>query len=276
MSEAETAAEQVSPGRALAAARTKLNLSIADVSQQIKYGVKQIAAIEADEYAKLPGTTIVRGMIRSYAKLVQLDPNPLLADLGQRDIPAVVSVDLHSDEQEPFFEGGKKSNHVYVYLSLAALVAVAVVAYEWYASPPMTGEAVKITPKAAKIEAVEAPPAAPIAAEAAEATKEAQTSDLRSQAPEVQPAPPAVMGKVSGTNRIRLEFDRISWVEIKQMNGKVLLSQLNPAGTRQLIEGMPPFELVIGNAANVRLRYNDAPVDLKPYFKVDVAHLKLE
>jgi cytoskeleton protein RodZ len=60
------------------------------------------------------------------------------------------------------------------------------------------------------------------------------------------------------------------------MNGKVLLSQLNPAGTRQLIEGMPPFELVIGNAANVRLRYNDAPVDLKPYFKVDVAHLKLE
>jgi cytoskeleton protein RodZ len=273
MSEAETAAEQVSPGRALAAARTKLNLSIADVSQQIKYGVKQIAAIEADEYAKLPGTTIVRGMIRSYAKLVQLDPNPLLADLGQRDIPAVVSVDLHSDEQEPFFEGGKKSNHVYVYLSLAALVAVAVVAYEWYASPPATGEAVKITPKAANIEAVEAPPAAPIAADAAQA---AQTSDLRGQAPEVQPAPPAVMGKVSGTNRILLEFDRISWVEIKQLNGKVLLSQLNQAGTKQLIEGMPPFELVIGNAANVRLRYNDAPVDLKPYFKVDVARLKLE
>src|ERR1035437_7311345 len=108
MSEVEPAVEQSSPGRTLAAARAELKLSVADVSQKIKYGVKQIAAIEADDYAKLPGTTIVRGMIRSYAKLVQLDPDPLLADLGQRDIPAVVTVDLHTDEQEPFFEGGKK------------------------------------------------------------------------------------------------------------------------------------------------------------------------
>jgi len=275
MNEAEPATEQASPGRTLAAARARLNLSIADVSQKIKYGVKQIAAIEADEYAKLPGTTIVRGMIRSYAKLVQLDPIPLLADLGQRDGPEAVSVDLHTDEQEPFFEGGKKSNRIYVFLSVAALVAVAVVAYEWYASPPSTGEVVKITPKPAKTENAEAQPAAAMPALAAGA-KEAQTADLRSQAPEVQPAPPAVIGKVSGTNRIELEFDRISWVEIKQANGKILLSQLNPAGTRQLIEGVPPFDLVIGNAANVRLKYNDTPVDLKPYFKVDVARLALE
>jgi len=275
MSDAEPVAEQTSPGRALAAARAGLKLSIADVSQKIKYGVKQIAAIEADDYAKLPGTTIVRGMIRSYAKLVQLDPNPLLADLGQRDIPAAVTVDLHIDEQEPFFEGGKKSNRVYVYLSLAALAAVAVVAYEWYASPPSTGEVVKITPKVAKPEAAQTQPAAAIPQDAPGA-KDAQTSDLRSQAPEVQPPPPAVSGKVSGTNRIQLEFDQISWVEIKQANGKVLLSQLNPAGTRQLIEGVPPFEVVIGNAAKVRLKYNDTPVDLRPYFKVDVARLALD
>lgn len=274
MSEAEPSAEQASPGRALAAARVELKLSIADVSQKIKYGVKQIAAIEADDYAKLPGTTIVRGMIRSYAKLVQLDPNPLLADLGQHAIPAAVAVDLHTDEQEPFFEGGKKSNRVYVYLSLAALVAVAIVVYEWYASPPSTGEVVTITPKAAKTEAAQTQPAAVLPAEAPGA-KDGQTTDLRSQAPEVQPSPPAIIGKVRGSNRIQLEFDQISWVEIKQANGRVLLSQLNPAGTRQLIEGVPPFDLVIGNAAHVRLKYNDKPVDLRPYFKIDVARLAL-
>jgi cytoskeleton protein RodZ len=271
MSEAEPAAEQTSPGRALAAARAGLNLSLADVSQKIKYGVKQIAAIEADDYAKLPGTTIVRGMIRSYAKLVQLDPKPLLDDLGLREIPAVVTVDLRTDEQEPFFEGGKKSNRVYIYLSLAALVTVALVAYEWYVSPPSTGEVVKITPKAAKTEAVQAEPAAFLPG-----AKETQTSDLRGQTPEVQPAPPTVVGSVSGTNRVLLEFDQISWVEIKQANGKILLSQLNPAGSRQLIEGAPPFDVVIGNAAHVRLKYNDTPVDLRPYFKVDVARLVLD
>ena len=278
MSAAEPSAEQTSPGRALAAARVALKLSIADVSQKIKYGVKQIAAIEADDYAKLPGTTIVRGMIRSYAKLVQLDPDPLLADLGQHAIPAAVAVDLHTDEQEPFLEGGKKSNRVYVYLSLAALVAVAIVAYGWYASPPSTGEVVTITPKVAKTEAAQTQPAQPAAVIAAEApgATDTQTPDLRSQAPEVQPALPAISGKVSGSNRIQLEFDQISWVEIKQANGRVLLSQLNPAGTRQLIEGVPPFDLVIGNAAHVRLKYNDKPVDLRPYFKIDVARLALD
>jgi cytoskeleton protein RodZ len=277
MSEAESAAEQSSPGRALATARAGLKLSLADVSQQIKYGVKQIAAIEADDYAKLPGTTFVRGMIRSYAKLVQLDPQPLLAELGRRDIPAAVTVDLRTGAQEPFFENGKKSNRIYVFLSAAALAAVAVVAYEWYAGPPSTGDVVTVTPKVAKTEAAQTPPAAAIPEEAPDA-KDVQTTDLSSQAPEVPrfPPPPAIMGKVSGTNRIQLEFDQISWVEIKQANGKILLSQLNPAGSKQSIEGVPPFEVVIGNAANVRLKYNDAPVDLRPYFKVDVARLTLE
>jgi cytoskeleton protein RodZ len=273
MSEVEPAAEQFSPGRTLAAARAELNLSVADVSQQIKYGVKQIAAIEADDYAKLPGTTFVRGMIRSYAKLVQLDPQPLLAELGRRDPPAAVMVDPRASEREPFLEGGKKSNRIYVLLSLAALLAVAVVAYEWYVSSPSMGEVVTITPKVPKSEVAQAPPAQASAAEQPGGT-DTQAVEPQSQA---TPMPaPAVSDKPGGSKRIQLEFDQLSWVKIKQANGKVLLSQLNPAGSKQSIEGAPPFEVVIGNAANVRLKYNDAPVDLRPYFKVDVARLTLE
>jgi len=78
-----------------------------------------------------------------------------------------------------------------------------------------------------------------------------------------------------GKNRIELNFDQLSWVEIKQANGKILLSQLNQPGTRQVIEGVPPFDVVIGNAANVRLKYDGEAVDLRPYFKVDVARLTL-
>jgi cytoskeleton protein RodZ len=273
MSEVEPAAEQFSPGRTLAAARVELNLSVADVSQQIKYGVKQIAAIEADDYAKLPGTTFVRGMIRSYAKLVQLDPQPLLAGLGRRDLPAAVTVDLRTSEREPFLEGGKKSNRIYVLLSLAALLAVAVVAYEWYVSSPSTGEVVTITPKVPKSEVAQEPPAQASAAAQPGGT-DARTVEPRSQA---TPMPaPTVSYNPGGSKRIQLEFDQLSWVEIKQANGKILLSQLNPAGSKQSIDGAPPFEVVIGNAANVRLKYKDAPVDLRPYFKVDVARLTLE
>src|ERR1039458_276112 len=180
MSEVEPAAEQSSPGRTLAAARAELKLSVADVSQQIKYGVKQIAAIEADDYAKLPGTTFVRGMIRSYAKLVQLDPQPLLAELGRRDIPAAVTADLRTSGQEPFLEGGKKPNRIYFLLSLAALLAMAVVAYEWYLSPPSTGEVVTITPKVPKSEVAQVLPVQARATEQPGGT-DTQTVEPRSQ-----------------------------------------------------------------------------------------------
>ena len=315
MSEAEPATERPSPGKALAAARAGLKLSVADVSQQIKYGVKQIEAIESDDYAKLSGTTFVRGMIRSYAKLVQIDSEPLLADLGRRDIPAAATVDLRTNRQEPFIEGGGKSNRVYVSLSVAALVAVAVVVYEWQINPPDTGQVVTITPKEAQGSTGEATPPAPApvpepvhalsppapasvpppSAQASVPSPSAQASAPSPSAPASAPdsaaageaqvpqqpaqaATPvdAASDSVSTKKRIELAFDQQSWVEIKQADGKVLLSQLNPAGSKQVIEGVPPFQLVIGNAGSVRLKYDDAPVDLRPYVKVDVARLKLE
>ena len=269
MTEAETGAEQLSPGRALAAARAELNLSVADVSHQIKYGVKQIEAIEADDYDKLPGVTFVRGMIRSYAKLLRIDPQPLLVGLGRSDTPTAVMVDLHMNEEEPFLEGGKKSNRLYLYLSVAALAVVAAVVYEWRVSPPATGEVVTITPKAAKIEEA---PRASAAAEQVPGVVEPQIAEPSSPALASTP----VLSRGNGPKRIELAFDELSWVEIKQADGKVMLSQLNPAGTRQVIEGTPPFEVVIGNAPKVHLTYDETPVDLRPYFKVDVARLTLD
>ncbi|MBE0614911.1 MAG: helix-turn-helix domain-containing protein [Burkholderiales bacterium] len=319
MSESEPVIEQVGPGRVLAIARADHNLSVADVSQQIKYSVRQIEAIESGDYSKLPGATFVRGMIRSYAKLLQIDPKPLLDDLARRDIPTPITVDLRTSGQEPFVEGSTKSNRVYALLSVAALVAVAVVAYQWWAHPLDTGEVVTIMPRAASGDAnpapsatatAPAPPPAPVSASVsltpladaspADTAPEVSVPSVsapvpvppgtaqNSKQPE-KPAPstvaaqdagvaktPAVAKAAGGGNRIALDFDQLSWVEIKQADGKILLSQLNPPGSKKVVEGVPPFEVVIGNAANVRMKYNDEAVDLKPYFKVDVARLTLE
>jgi cytoskeleton protein RodZ len=75
--------------------------------------------------------------------------------------------------------------------------------------------------------------------------------------------------------RIVMSFERDAWVEVKDVNGRILFSQLNLAGTQQEIEGRGPFEMVIGNAQFVRLRYKDAAFDLKPYTRADVARVTL-
>ena len=84
------------------------------------------------------------------------------------------------------------------------------------------------------------------------------------------------MALPAGKRRIVMRFEKESWVEVKAGNGATLISQINPAGTEKVIEGDPPFSLIIGNAANVRVTYNEQPVDLRPYFRVDVARLKLD
>jgi cytoskeleton protein RodZ len=75
---------------------------------------------------------------------------------------------------------------------------------------------------------------------------------------------------------VRLSFDRESWVEIKDARGRLILSQLNPPGSSQVVQGEPPLSLVVGNARSVRLAYGDREVDLGPYTRVDVARFTLD
>jgi cytoskeleton protein RodZ len=95
--------------------------------------------------------------------------------------------------------------------------------------------------------------------------------------PAAAPSAPAApeQAAASGTSRITLQFDGESWVEIRSGSGKLLVASLHTAGTERLVSGLPPFEVVIGNAQQVRLTYNDKPVDLSPYVKVEVARFTL-
>ena len=72
-------------------------------------------------------------------------------------------------------------------------------------------------------------------------------------------------------------FNEDSWVEVKDAEGKRVFSQTSPGNTEKTVYGRPPFSLTIGNAANVKLVYNDEPVDLMPYTKHGgVARLSLD
>jgi cytoskeleton protein RodZ len=70
--------EELSPGAQLAARRQELNWSVDQVASQLNLAPRQIQALEADNYAALPGMAIVRGFIRAYAKLLRIDAAPLL------------------------------------------------------------------------------------------------------------------------------------------------------------------------------------------------------
>jgi len=263
----------------LARLRVERKLSVADVAQRLKYGVRQIEALEAEEFDRLPGATFVRGMVRGYAKLLETDPEPILGSLDQRYVPGEISLDLRA-KRVPFAPGGKRSGtRTYLLLSLAVLVLAGVV-YEWRAGAfPWARLALNTTPP--QEQATPRPAPAPrVEAEApvAPAVVEPQTpATVETPAPvEQAKSPPPKPQAPGGEGRIRMEFAGESWVEIKDRDGQMLMSQLNPTGSRRVVAGRSPLTVVVGNAANVRLTYNEKPVDLKPYIQIEVARLTLE
>ena len=90
-------------------------------------------------------------------------------------------------------------------------------------------------------------------------------------APATGSGPVAAAGEVT----LALSYKDASWTEIRDRTGRVLLSRMNEGGQTQTVAGQPPFELTIGNASDVTLRYNGKPVDLAPHTRQNVARLTL-
>ena len=257
----------------LARARAERQLGIAEVAEHLKYAVRQIEALEADDYGRLPGNTFVRGMIRGYSKLVEMDPAPVLKALECRNIPAHATVDLRT-QRIPFPDGNKRATRLYVAISVIALLAIAAVLYEWHFVFEPPAPAV-VAPAVRPVQEVD-PAGVADGGGVVSPAPSAQEDSALPVAPEAPVAGVDAAPAIHGGRRIELDFRKESWVEIKDREGRTLLSQLNPAGTQKVVEGSPPFSVIIGNAEGVRVVYRDAPVDLRPYVKIEVARLTLE
>ncbi|HVS26053.1 MAG TPA: RodZ domain-containing protein [Burkholderiales bacterium] len=277
MTEGAADNQTASIGRVLSAARERQGLSVSDVARQLKLAVRQVEALEADDFKSLPRITFVRGFIRNYAKLVQVDVEPLLKAAKLMPPPPQVPEAEHGVAEIPTTSDKKYDWRSYAISGVLAALLAGFFAYEWY-----HGKLEKDAPKPVNVKREPAPaaveksktetprklitepvPAPPDLAQSSAAAA-AQQTDIRPVAPRDRGA------------EIRLEFVQDTWVEIADKNGKAIFSQLNPAGSTQSVRGVPPFSVVVGNAAGVRIIYNNKPVDLKPYTKVDVARLTLE
>ena len=278
-----------SPGAMLAAAREELNLSVSDVARHLKLSPAQVEALEEGAYDRLPGRVFVRGFLRNYAKLLGIDPQPLLRTI-EHEMPQPVPVDEAPPSTEVVMPRERTAPWA-VYLGFGALIVVGALAvYEFGFNDPASNsakDAAKETP------AAEATPAAgdtPAAKSAATPAAPAVAGPATAAAPGAAPAPavrgqgelvanaPADASKAGppGSRALHFRFDTESWVEIRDANNKIIFSKLNKPGAEERVNGMPPFKLVVGNAKGVHLNYDDKPVDLAPHIGVTVARLTLE
>ena len=256
------------PGFVLRQAREARGQSIADVVQVIRFSPRQIEALERDDYASLPGSTAVRGMVRNYAKFLRLDATPLLAQLA----PAVPVPEADVRPPANMGEAERPAMVERVPLKFVAagivLLLLALAAY-WYSGLPADGGSTHRLRGAESSSGLALPN--PVVASAAVPMP---APDAAAVAGNERANAGAESGPAPGS--LRVEFDDRSWVAIRDATQKVIFSGEYPAGTRQNVEGKAPFQVWIGKASGVRLFMGDRSIDLKPHTREEVARFSLE
>ena len=75
----EDTLSQATPWSVLAQARAATGLSTRDVAETLNLSISVVQAIESGDESNMPAQVYVKGYVRAYAKLVNLDPEPLVA-----------------------------------------------------------------------------------------------------------------------------------------------------------------------------------------------------
>ncbi|HEX2332836.1 MAG TPA: helix-turn-helix domain-containing protein [Burkholderiales bacterium] len=277
--------EMTGVGQELAAAREARGLAVADVAQQLKFAPRQLEALEQEQFEALPGATFTRGMVRNYARLLKLDPESLVQRIaGRCEVPDSGRLAVRYQQPVPFSDSARRSTFTYLSASLGVLLLVGGVAYQWHqertAAARKATTTVIATAKPAPREpepapvtaALAAPVAAPVAAPASPVQPVVREKIITERKPVVAPASAP---RFAGAHRLVVRTEGEAWIEIKDSADRMLVSSLNPPGSERVVRGRPPYSLVIGNASQVSVTYDDKPIDLAPHTRQDVARLTI-
>jgi len=247
-------------GGLLKAARERAGLSLQDVSQRSKMPVRVLQALETGQWDQLGGAVFVRGQLRSYGRLLDIDVEPLLQQVDQKSaVPVVLVSHSHTPAWQYFLESFKRRA---IYVVLTAVIATPV----WMALRPQPGAAPEAT--VASLDAVPSPgavlPAPPeTAPQATEpATRRPQaTPYVASMAPIPRTAAPW----------LSLQFKGDSWVEVSAPDGRKLEQALVRAGEERRYAPGEVGRIKLGDATAVEVQQAGSTVDLTPYQRANVA-----
>jgi len=250
-------------GQRLREARETAGLSLDEAASRLRMPIQVVRALEQEDWQRLGAPVFVRGQLRSYARLLGVDLNPLLQ---QAHIAPIEPVKLVSHTHTPRLRRIMESTaRRAVYVVITGVFAVPV----WYATRSHFDGA---GPNTASLDVV---PTAPAPADDGAAEPPASQPAERNQpaAPYIAsmaPVPRSSSAPAAGKG-LSLHFNGDSWVQISAPDGTSIEKALIRSGEERSYQPGEVGRVVLGNASAVEVQQSGGIVDVKPYQRANVA-----
>ncbi|EMV2056195.1 cytoskeleton protein RodZ [Vibrio parahaemolyticus] len=301
----------IEAGTLLKNKRESLGMTQKQVADRLRLRVSVIEDIENNRFESQQVATFTRGYLRSYAKFVGLDEKVVLVALEQTaDVkPKEQEIEMQSFSRKTKHE--KHNSRIMLLTWVIAIVIIGISAAWWWqnqqenslaqvvaeanveTSQPSTDEIADIdlmteeeliastpaelaasnnTASESSINAAQTDEVVP--AETEESTTEATQEPvaLIEAAEEVQEASPVVP---EGMTLLTMKFKADCWIQVKDTNGKTLVSGTQKPGQDVELTGKAPFKVILGAPEGVTMTFASEPVDLSGYTSGKVARFTL-
>ncbi|MFM5736125.1 cytoskeleton protein RodZ [Aeromonas hydrophila] len=296
--------QAVGPGQLLRNAREQLGWTREQVASRIHLRLTLIAAIESDTYDKHTSHTFIRGYLRTYAKLVGIPEETILAAYDKLGLTPPDNIDMQSFSRRSRQQANDSRLKVVTWLVILVLIALSV-AWWWQSTARRSAGdealaatemgATSNTPSATVPPAVEvADPVVAPATSAAAATSAdpvvsaaattlpvdassavANTAVATSVATATQPAADTAASEPAKVPQLKMSFTADCWLDVKDAKGKTLFSGLKKANDELVLEGPEPLKFIIGAPMAVNIEYQGKSIDMSRYNNGRTARLSL-
>ncbi|MCE4361117.1 RodZ domain-containing protein [Xanthomonas hortorum] len=255
-------------GQHLREAREAAGLSVEDVAGKLRMPAHVVRSLEQEEWQRLGAPVFVRGQLRSYARLLHVDLEPLLLQATIAPVEPVTLVShTHTPRARRILESTARKA---MYVVITGVFAVPV----WYATRShLDGNAPSTVSLDSMPEAANTGTPAAGATQPANAAREQPAPYIASMTPVPRATPgvetPAAAAASGGS--LSLSFSGDSWVQILSPDGSAVEKALVRAGERRSYSPGQVGRIVLGNASAVEVQQGGSIVDLKPFQRANVA-----
>lgn len=268
--------QQKGCGQYLRDARQAAGLTVDEVATRLRMPLQVVRALEQEDWQRLGAPVFVRGQLRSYARLLNVDLEPLLQQARLEQVEPVKLVShAHTPRGRRLIESAAR-RAVYVVITGVLVVPV------WYATRSHFADP---APSTASLDVVPGDASAPLASAGTPSDAAATPGDTPAAADNNKPATPTAPYIASLTpmprstapvasataGALSLRFSGDSWIQVSAPDGSTVEKALVRSGEQRSYEPGRVARVILGNASAVEVQQGGSIVDVKPFQRANVA-----